>query len=80
MTLSRRSSRIYLDDLDVMGLINVLRRRASECGPDESVKWALYYGAERTLLILCSHDFIDSQKDFIEEFDKIMQRKEQHEE
>lgn len=67
MALSRHSGRVYMDDLELQGTINVLRRRAAE--EDNHIHYGVYKGAERALSILYDHEFIDTPDDFMTIFD-----------
>ena len=68
MTLARKSSRIYMDEFDVDGLLKVLDRRAAES--TDSIVWARYSGAARAISIISYHDYIDTQADFMRLFEK----------
>lgn len=67
MALSRHSSRVYMDDLELEGAINVLRRKAAE--EENHIHWGIYSGAARALSILYDHEYIDKPDDFMTIFD-----------
>lgn len=70
MTLSRKSSRIYMDELDVCGLISVLERRAEH--EDDDIRWGIYKGAARVLQLIRDHEVIANQADFMTIFEAPM--------
>lgn len=69
MTLSRRSERVYMDVFDIEGLCNVLAREERELAQQGDTHAAEFMaGARCALDILQSHDCINTQRDFMEEF------------
>ena len=66
MTLSRRSSRIYMDDYDVQGAINALGKKADETEPPMS---DTYRGAAAALAVVEIHEFLNTQADFMTAFE-----------
>lgn len=67
MTLSRHSSRVYMDEDDLRGTISVLKRKAA--AEENHIHWGIYSGAARALGILLDHDYIDTQLDFMTIFE-----------
>ena len=63
MTLSRKSSRIYLDTYDIDGLINVLEREIGEAKSGEERLYLL--GAWEAITLLRDNEHLDSQVDFM---------------
>lgn len=63
MTLSRKSSRIYLDTYDIDGLINVLEREIGEAKSSEERLYLL--GAWEAITLLRDNEHLDSQVDFM---------------
>lgn len=63
MTLSRKSSRIYLDTYDIDGLINVLEREIGEAKSGEERMYLL--GAWEAITLLRDNEHLDSQVDFM---------------
>lgn len=72
MTLSRHSSRVYMDDYDIEGTLNVLAKRIEEADADQPY----YIGAHIALNLIRNHDHIDSQREFMQLFDSVIKRKE----
>lgn len=69
MTLSRRSERVYMDVFDIEGLCNVLAREERELAQQGETHAAEFLaGARCALDILLSHDVVNTQRDFMEEF------------
>ena len=69
MTLSRHSSKIYLDEYDVRGVMNVLDRITDEC-PKEAQKF--YMGAYLTFSILLEATELRDQSVFIDVFNNAL--------
>lgn len=67
MSFSRHTSRIYLDDDDIQGALNVLSRRITE-NPDPAAL-NFYIGAHLTLNLINNHEHIRTQADFMQMFD-----------
>lgn len=67
MTLSRKTSRIYMDDYDLTGACNVLDRRVTDHEKCEATPY--YGGALMALEILLTHDDIRDQSVFMMLFD-----------
>lgn len=61
--LLRHSSRLYMDEYDLEGVLNVLSRRIGE-SDEESIKFS-YYGAYTALRILCDTEQLNTQQDFM---------------
>lgn len=73
MTLSRRSERVYMDVFDIEGLCNVLAREERGLAQQGDTHAAEFLaGARCALDILQSHDCINTQRDFMEEFRAYM--------
>ena len=74
MTLSRRSERVYMDVFDIEGLITVLSRVEKEMIENDPESHAADFlaGARCALDILLSHDVVNTQRDFMEEFRAYM--------
>lgn len=72
MTFSRHSSRVYMDEYDLDGAINVLRQRIQE--QDDDLPY--YQGAHLALNIIRNHDHIESQREFMLAFDAVLNRRE----
>lgn len=69
MTLCRRSERVYMDVFDVEGLCNALAREEREAVNEKEMHVAEFCaGARYALEMLLSHDCINTQRDFMEEF------------
>lgn len=72
MTLSRRSERVYMDVFDIEGLCNVLAREERELAQKDTHAADFLAGARCALDILLSHDVVNTQRDFMEEFRAYM--------
>lgn len=68
MTLSRHSSRVYMDAYDLDGALKVLADRIGE----GTVDMPYYAGAHLALNIIRNHDHIDTQREFMAIFDAAM--------
>ena len=71
MTLSRHTSKVYMDEYDLDGTLNALGKRIEE--GDESLPY--YIGAHIALNIIRNHEYIDTQREFMQLFDRVMDRK-----
>lgn len=67
MTLSRKTSRIYMDEYDLQGVLNVISRRLDEHSPCDASSY--YSGAAIALSIIYQHDDIRDQSVFMDLFD-----------
>lgn len=72
MTLCRHSSRLYIDEYDLDGTLKVLADRIGEGTGDTPY----YVGAHLALNILRNHDYIDTQREFMQLFDAVLKRRE----
>lgn len=72
MTLSRHTSKVYMDEYDLDGVLNVLTRRIEQDDGDLPI----YLGAHLALNIIRNHDYIDTQREFMQMFDAAMGRRE----
>ena len=78
MTLSRHSSRVYMDEYDLDGVLNALAQRIdlAEGGPQFYEDNRHYYmGAHIALNIIRNHDYIDTQREFMELFDGVLDKR-----
>lgn len=73
MTLSRQSSRVYMDAYDLDGTVNVLGKRVQEGGP----RAPYYIGAHVALNLIRNHDRIETQQDFMTLFDSVLAHEDQ---
>lgn len=71
MTLCRHSSRLYIDEYDLDGTLKVLADRIGE--GTEAMPY--YVGAHLALNILRNHDYIDTQREFMQLFDSVITKK-----
>ena len=71
MTLSRHSSRVYMDEYDLDGTLNALGQSIEEGGENQPY----YIGAHIALNIIRNHDYIESQREFMLAFDAVLRRK-----
>ena len=74
MTLFRKTTRFYADELDLRGLINALANRIDieANSEDESEALPYYLGAVTAINILASHDEIRDQSVFMGLFDDTL--------
>ena len=63
MTLSRHSSRIYLDEYDVDGVLNVLSKEIGAASTQREQD--VLCGMHLALTLFRNHDYLDSQVDFM---------------
>ena len=68
MTLCRHSSRVYMDEYDIDGVLKVLADRIAE-GTEEM---PYYMGAHLALNLIRNHDYIDTQREFMQLFDRVL--------
>lgn len=73
MTLSRQSSRVYMDAYDLDGTVNVLGKRIAEGGP----RTPYYIGAHAALNLIRNHERIETQQDFMTLFDAVISKGEE---
>lgn len=66
MALSRHTSRIYIDDLDIQGTIKVLGDKVAY-GSSDAVPY--YHGALLAFNLINNHSEIRNQADFIRMFE-----------
>lgn len=71
MSLSRHTSRIYIDEYDLDGVLNVLSKRVAGNEGLPATPYTL--GAYAALNLIRNHDEIRDQSVFIELFDRIME-------
>lgn len=67
MSFSRRTSRIYIDDDDIQGALNVLSRRIMENADPAALNY--YIGAHLALNLINNHEHIRTQADFMRLFE-----------
>lgn len=70
MTLSRRTSRIYMDDYDLKGAMTALGLRVEECAPSKATPY--YAGARAALNIIYGYDEVRDQSVFMAAFDSLL--------
>ena len=75
MTLCRHSSRLYMDEYDLDGVLKVLADRIGEGTAD----MPYYVGAHLALNILRNHEYIDTQREFMALFDSVITKREKEE-
>lgn len=73
MTLCRHSSRVYMDEYDLDGVLKVLADRIGEGAED----MPYYVGAHLALNLLRNHDYIDTQREYMMLFDRVLGRKDE---
>ena len=71
MTLCRHSSRVYMDEYDLDGVLKVLADRIGEGTEDTPY----YIGAHIALNLIRNHEHIDTQREFMQLFDRVMERR-----
>ena len=69
VTLSRHSSRIYMDDYDVEGTMNALDHRVGNCS-DQALPF--YMGAYLALSIIYNQEELRDQSIFMDIFDNAL--------
>ena len=73
MTLCRHSSRVYMDEYDLDGVLKVLADRIGDGTED----MPYYIGAHLALNLIRNHEHIDTQRQFMQLFDRVMERKDE---
>lgn len=71
MTLCRHSSRVYMDEYDLDGVLKVLADRIGEGTED----MPYYIGAHIALNLIRNHEHIDTQREFMQLFDRVMEKR-----
>lgn len=67
MAFSRHTSRIYIDEDDIKGALNVLSRRITDNSDPGAINF--YIGAHLTLNLIFNHEQIRDQSVFMKMFD-----------